>query len=283
VREGSLLALLALAACWVPAEQGKVMEARISRLEGESELSAKQLDEQRAVVRERVAAVDAKIAEVQKKLDELNATAHRTGADLAVSQDKLTEDVRALRGSQEELGHRLDLLDQALAAQRTDNENLRAAMKGSAALEELEAKRKIAEMKLPSDKGDFFATAQAQEAKGEKAVARLLYEDFLKRWPADARAADAHFRLGELWYGDKRWREAILEYGKVARDFPRSDKAPDALLRTGEAMLQVDLRDDARGLFEEVSSRYPRSSAAQRAKARLAELSKRKPPPKKAK
>ncbi|GEJ55907.1 tol-pal system protein YbgF [Anaeromyxobacter diazotrophicus] len=283
MKRASLLALLLASACWVPVERGRQMEARIQRLEGESELSARQLEEQRAVLRDRIAAADGKIAEVQKKLDELNATAHRTGADLAVNQDRLVEDVRRLSGTLEELAHRLDLVDQALAQQKSDTDARFAALKGSGALDELEARRKVEQLKLPSDKGEFLALAQAQEAKGERAVARVLYEDFVKRWPSDPRAADAHFRLGELWYGDKRWREAILEYGKVAQDFPRSDKAPDALLRTGESMLALDLKDDARGLFEEVVSRYPRSTAAQRAKARLHDLAaggKKKPAPK---
>jgi tol-pal system protein YbgF len=284
VRRVPLLALLCASACWVPVERGRQMEGRIQRLEGESEISAKQLDEQRAVVRERVAAADAKIAEVQRKLDELNATAHRSGADLAVSQDRLGEEVRRLNGTLEELSHRLDLLDRAVATQKSEADARFAALKGAGALDEYEARRKVAELKLPTSPGEFLALAQGQEAKGERAVARALYEDFVKRWPSDARAADAHFRLGELWFGDKRWREATLEYGKVAQDFPRSDKAPDALLRTGEAMVALDLKDDARRLFEEVTSRYPRSTAAQRARARLAELAppKRKLPAKKA-
>jgi tol-pal system protein YbgF len=281
VKRASLLALLLASACWVPVERGRQMEARIQRLEGESEISARQLEEQRAVLRDRIAAADAKIAEVQKKLDELNATAHRTGADLAVNQDRLVEDVRRLSGTLEELSHRLDLVDQALAQQKSDTDARFAALKGAGALDEFEARRKVEQLKLPSEKGDFFAVAQAQEGKGERAMARALYEDFVKRWPSDPRAADAHFRLGELWFGDRRYREAILEYGKVAQDFPRSDKAPDALLRTGESMLALDLRDDARGLFEEVLNRYPRSTAAQRAKARLQDLGKKKSPPKK--
>jgi tol-pal system protein YbgF len=284
VSRASLLALLCASACWVPVERGRQMEGRIQRLEGESEISAKQLDEQRAVVRERVAAVDAKIAEVQRKLDELNATAHRSGADLAVNQDRLGEEVRRLNGTLEELSHRLDLLDRAVAAQKNDTDARFAALKGAGALDEYEGRRKMAELKLPTSPGEFLALAQGQEAKGERALARALYEEFVKKWPSDARAADAHFRLGELWFGDKRWREAILEYGKVAQDFPRSDKAPDALLRTGEAMVALDLKDDARRLFEEVTARYPKSTAAKRANARLAELAppKRKPPAKKA-
>ncbi len=262
---GWSLLLLGASACWVPLERGKQMEARIQRLESESEVAAKQLDEQRKAVRERIAVVD-------KKIDELNASAHRSGADLAVNQDRLQEETVRVRGLLEEESHKLELLEQTLTQLKNDTDARFAALKGAGALDEYEAKRKAEQLKRPADKSEFFALAQAQEGKGERAVARELYEDFVKKWPSDPRAADAHFRLGELWFGDKRYRQAILEYGKVAQDFPRSDKAPDALFRTGESMLALDLRDDARGLFEEVTKRYPRSVAAKKAKARLAEL-----------
>ena len=256
------LALLVAAAGCVTASKGREMEARIQRLEGESELSAKQLEEQRAALRERIAAVD-------KKIEELNAAAHRTGADLAVNQDRLQEEAVRLRGILEEQTHRLDTLER-------DTEARFAALKGAGALAEWEAKKKAEALQRPSAPGPFFALAQEQEAKGERAVARGLYEEFVKKWPTDPRAADAHFRLGELWFGDKRYREAILEYGKVAQDFPRSDKAPDALLRTGESMLGLEDRAAAAKLFSEVVKRYPQTTAAKRARARLNEIAGRK-------
>ncbi len=266
------LLCLAASACWVPVERGRQMEERIQRLEEENALNLKQLEEQRAVVRERVATVDRKIAEVQKKIDELNAAAHRTGADLAVSQDRLAEEVRGLRGKLEEAQHRLELLEQATAALRKDTEGRFAALKGAGALEEYEARKKAAELKRPADKAAFLSLAQKQEQAGEKGVARELYEEYVKKWPTDPRAADAWFRLGEIAFGDKRYREAVLAFGKVVQDFPRSDKAADALLRTAEAMLALELKDDAKAMLQDVVGRYPKSTAAQKAKARLAEI-----------
>jgi tol-pal system protein YbgF len=264
--------LLAASACWVPVERGRQMEERIQRLEDENALLVKQLEEQRAVVRERVAKADQKIAEVQHKLDELNATAHRSGADLGVTQDKLQDAVTRLKGQLEEEQHKLAELDQALAALRTDTAGRFAALKGAGALEDWESKKKAAELKRPADKPAFLALAQKQEAAGERGVARELYDEYVKKWPTDPRSADAWFRLGEIAFGDKRYRESILAYGRVAQDFPRSDKAPDALYRTAEAMLVLDLKDDAKAILEDLVSRHPKSSAAHKAKARLAEL-----------
>ncbi len=284
-RAAALLALAA-SACWVPAERGQQMEDRIQRLEEENALNLRQLEDQRALVRERVGQVDKKIVEVQKVLDELNAVAHRTGADMAVNQDRLAEEMRALRGRQEEAQHRLDLLEQAIAALKSDTEGRFAALKGAGALEEYEARKKAAELKRPADKATFFALAQKQEQAGERAVARELYEEYVRKWPSDPRAADAWFRMGEISFGDKRYREAVLAFGKVVQDFPRSDKAPDSLLRTAEAMLALGLKDDAKAMFQDVVARFPKTTAAQKARARMAELwpapaRKKAPPPKK--
>jgi tol-pal system protein YbgF len=284
-RVTALLLLLA-SACWVPVERGKQMEERIRRLEDENAVTARQLDEQRAVLRERIATADQKIAEVQRKLDELNATAHRTGADVSAGQDRLAERLTRMQGQLEEDQHRQKQLEEAIAALRAENDARFAALKGAGALEQYEARKKAETLRRPSDKAAYFALAQEQEAAGEKAVARQLYDEYVKKWPTDPRAADAYFRLGEIAFGEKRYREAVLAYGKVAQDFSRSDKAPDALFRTAEAMTALGLKEDARVIYEDVVARYPASTAAKKAKTRLAELSpkgakKKAPPPKK--
>jgi tol-pal system protein YbgF len=174
--------------------------------------------------------------------------------------------------------------DQAVTQLRSDTEARFVALKGAGALDEFEARKKAEALRRPTDKAAFFALAQQQEQAGERAVAKQLYEDFTKKWPTDPRAADAWFRLGEISYGEKRYRESVLAYGKVAQDFPRSDKAPDALYRTGEAMIALDLRDDARAILEDVVARYPKTTAARKATSRLADLKKggaKKPAPKK--
>jgi tol-pal system protein YbgF len=267
MRRTAALLLLAVSACWVPTEKGRQMDDRIQRLEAESAANARQIEEQRTAVRDRIARVD-------KKLDELNASAHRTGADVVANQDRQQEEITRLKGQLEEQRHDYQLLEQRLAALQGDTEARFAAMKGAGALEDYEGRKRAEGLKRPSDKGEFFALAQAQEAAGEKAVARQLYDEYVKKWPADPRAADAWFRMGEISFGEKRYREAVLAYGKVAQDFPRSDKAPDALLRTGESMLALDLKDDARAILQDVVNRYPKTTAAKKASARLAEMSK---------
>lgn len=276
--------LLLLSACWVPVEKGRQMDDRIQRLEAESAATSRQLEEQRTVIRDRIARVDQKIAEVQKKLDELNSSAHRTGADVVANQDRLQESLTQMKGMLEEEQHQLQQVDQRVSKLQSDTDARFAALKGAGALEDYEGRKRAEAIKRPADKAEFFALAQQQEQAGERAVARQLYDEYVKKWPTDPRAADAWFRMGEISYGEKRYREAVLSYGKVAQDFPRSDKAPDALFRTGEAMMALDLREDAKAIYQDVVNRFPKTSAAKKASARLADISKntkKKAPPKK--
>ena len=265
MRRAATLLLLLASACWVPVERGRQMEDRIRRLEDENAATARQLEEQRVVYRDRVAAID-------QKLNELNATSHRTGADVAANQDRLAERVTRLQGQLEEEQHRVKTVEEALAALRVETDGRFHALKGAGALEEWEGRRKAESIKRPADKAAYFALAQEQEGAGEKAVAKQIYDEYVKKWPTDPRAADAWFRIGEIAYGEKRYREAVLAYGRVAQDFSRSDKAPDALYRTAEAMTALGLKDDAKVIYEDVGTRYPKSSAAKKAAARLAEL-----------
>lgn len=241
------------------------MEQRIARLEVDSEESARRVDEQRAILKDRVATID-------KKIEELNQAARRSGADLSVQVQRLQEEVAKLRGTLEVDEHRLAELEQTVGALRTDTEGRLAAMKGAGALEDYEAKRKIAALPRADDKDAFFALAENEEATGDKGIAHALYAAYVKRWPGDDRAAEAGYRDGNLLFTARRYREALLAYGKSAEDFPSSEHAPDALLGAAEAMVRLDMRADARDIFAQVVKKYPKSAAAKKAKARMAEL-----------
>ncbi len=266
----------AAAGCFVPLEKGREMEARIQRLEVQNVEQQRGLEEQRQAVRERVEKVDQKIREVQAKIDELNQAARRSGADLGVTLARLQDEFARAKGDLEVAQHRLDDVDRALAALRGDTDARFAALKGQGAMDAYEARQRIAALPKPDDKAAVFALAQQQEDKGEKGIAREIYDEYVRKWPSDPRSAEAGFREAELLTGMKRYRDALLAYGRVAQDFPRSDRAPPAMLGAADAMVRLEMKDDAVSVLRQLVEKYPKSDAAAKAKARLAELA---PPP----
>jgi len=278
-RSAALAAVVALAGCWVPIERGRQMEARIQRLEVQNVEQERTLAEQKEIVRERVAKVDQKIQEVQAKIDELNQAARRSGADLGVQLTRLQDEFSRVKGDLEVAQHKLAQIEKGLGALDSKTEGRFAALKGAGALDQYEAKQKLATLPKGDDKAGLLALAQKEEKEGDKGVARELYEEYARKWPGDPRAAEARFHAAEISFAQKRWREALLAYGKVAEDFPRSDLAPEALLGAAESMLHLDMKDDARAVLAQLVEKYPKHKAATRAKERLAELAPLPPPP----
>ena len=257
------------------------MEARIQRLEEQGAEADRRIEEQRALVRDRVAKLDQKLVEVQEKIDELNRAARRSGADLGVGLTRLQEDFAKLKGELEVEQHRLGQIEKALADAKVETEGRFAALKGAGALDEFEARRRAESLQRPEDPEAFFALARKEESSGDKGIARELYQQFARKWPADPRAAEASFRAGEILFAQRRYRESILAHGKVAEGFPRSDLAPEALVRIGEAMIALDMKDDARAILGQVLEKHPKSPAAPRARKLLASLAPEKKPTKK--
>jgi TolA-binding protein len=270
----ALLPALGLAAgCWVPLERGRQMELRIDRLEGDATDAAKRFDEQRVVFKDRIARIDQKLAEAQAKLDELNQSARRSGADLSVGLDKVKEELSRLRGDLEVEQHKLGQVEKSVDVLRGDTEGRLAALKGAGALDEYEARRKIASLEKPDDKAALLALGEREEASGQRGVALEIYEHVVRRWPTDPKAADAGYRAGHLLLAQKRWRDAILALGRVAESQPKSERAPDALVGVADAMIELGMVEDAKAVLNQVVEKYPKAPAARRAKESLGALS----------
>ncbi|HEX9052999.1 MAG TPA: tetratricopeptide repeat protein [Anaeromyxobacter sp.] len=271
-----LVAAAAVSAAALPGcvslEKGRQLEARVQRLEVQNVEQQRTLEEQRETLRERIAKADQKIGEVQTKIDELNQVSRKSGANLAVELGKLQEDFTRVKGDLETSQHRLGDVESGLKKLQADTDGRFAALKGAGALDDYQARQKLAALPRPDDKTAVFAAAQREERDGDKGVARQMYDEYARRWPGDPRTAEARFRSGEIAFDQKRWREALLSYGKVAEDFPRADVAPDAMLGAAESMVNLDMKDDARAILEQLVQKYPKTKAAAHARARLAEL-----------
>jgi outer membrane protein assembly factor BamD len=98
--------------------------------------------------------------------------------------------------------------------------------------------------------------------------------------PADPRALRLHFFEGEIQFAMGNQLQAVREFRRVADEQPDNPLAPDALLRAADAYADLWRRpeldptygESARGVYQEVVSRYGGTPAAARATMRLAEL-----------
>lgn len=277
MRRLALIALpLALSGCFYPADRGRALETRLQKLDTTQAQLQAELKQTREQLDATLPKIDAKIAEVSKALQSLDNASRRSGADIGIQLQKTVEDLAQLRGQVETYLYKMGELEGALSKTNEETEKRLQALKGDEALKEAEARKKAEELKRPTDRKEFLALAQEKAKDGDVTLARQLYSEFLKKWPKDALAAEAHFGLGETYFTEDKCREALYEYGKLLQEHPKADSTPNAYLRSSECFKKLKMQEESRLALEELVKGYPKSDAAKTAKARLAELDKAK-------
>jgi tol-pal system protein YbgF len=261
-----------VSACFYPADRGRALEAKVDKLQSDF---GTELQSQTRKLEATLPRVEEKIQQVTQALDSLEKGSRRSSADIGVQLQKTIEDVSSLRGQVETYLHKLTELETALKQTQEDSDRRLAELKGSDSYKLAEARKKAEELAKNSDKKEFLALAGQRADAGDTAVARVLYSDFMKKWPKDELVGEAHFGLGETYYSDDKCREALFEFGKVVQDHPKSRRAPEALLRSSDCFAKLKMVEESRLALEELIKSYPKSGAAQKARSKLEELKKK--------
>lgn len=87
--------------------------------------------------------------------------------------------------------------------------------------------------------------------------------------------ADNPFISAEQLFADKQWKEAILEYEKYRKTYPRGKSFAESTYKIGVCFQELGLGEDARAFYEEVIAKFPKSREAGRAETRLRALKKK--------
>jgi tol-pal system protein YbgF len=112
---------------------------------------------------------------------------------------------------------------------------------------------------------EVYLQAFGDYASGRYQTAIHGFETFLQRFPNNSYASNAQFWLGDSYFNQQQYPLAIQEFERVLNNYPNAAKAPDALLKTAIAQLQLGSTDEARKAIDTLNQRYPKSTATQKA------------------
>lgn len=97
------------------------------------------------------------------------------------------------------------------------------------------------------------------------------FNQFIQRYPNSSLAGNAQYWLGECYYAQRKFSQAIVEFERVYHQYPSSEKVPAALLKIGYSNLELEKPATARSIFRQLVRSYPKSPEAAKAYARLTE------------
>jgi tol-pal system protein YbgF len=111
---------------------------------------------------------------------------------------------------------------------------------------------------------DEYDLAYGYMLRKDYALAETGFRNFLTRYPADRRAADATYWLGEAMFQRQRYRDAAESFLAVTTKHEKTGKAPEALFRLGQSLAALGETEAACAALSEVGRKYPRASSGVR-------------------
>ena len=98
------------------------------------------------------------------------------------------------------------------------------------------------------------------------------FEQFISQYPQGTYSDNAYYWLGEANYVERRFDEAIDRFNVVIFQFPGSRKVPDARLRKGFSLFELQRYGEAREELTAVEREYRGRSIAALARRRLEQM-----------
>ncbi len=120
-----------------------------------------------------------------------------------------------------------------------------------------------------SDAKRFYDQAYKDLTRGNYALSLVGFGEFLRHSPGSDLADNAQYWIGECHYAQRDYNMAIQEFLKVQETYPRGDKVPAALLKAGFSFLALDDRASARRYLNQVVEQFPNSEEAVSARNKL--------------
>jgi tol-pal system protein YbgF len=221
-------------------------------------------DEARRAILDLRAKVDALSRDVNARMD--------TKADKAATLDILNQheqtmqEIARLRGQ-------IEVLANQIATAQKNQKDLYADL--DLRIKKLEPRQETVDGQtvqvMPNEKQTYDKAMELFKSGDYKAAAGAL-QDFVRRYPDSAFAANAQYWLGNAYYAQRDYKNAIAAQETVVSNYGTSGKAPDAMLNIASNYIELKDKKNAKKVLQQLVSKFPGTSAAATAKDRLATL-----------
>lgn len=202
----------------------------------------------------------------QHEKDDLKGSIADLGAKIAELNEKISALDRAGKASGNTLVELKALID-AADARLSEVKTLVAALEGRIA-----AMPAVAPAKQAADPDALYAKGYKETTEKDYPAATETFREILASHPGHRYASNAQYWLAEIHYAKGEWEKAIVEFDKVKKNYPKSEKVSASTLKQGFAFEKLGSKKEARLLMEEVIERFPGTAEAEIARKKLATL-----------
>ena len=199
------------------------------------------------------------VAKLQAALQQQTQSLLKSEADMQVELKALSNQIQALQSRLEETNMRLDQLSQQAAAAAQELRSSRSDAPGSPAA-------------AAADPQAMYQAAYGDYLKHNYDIAVLGFQQYLQSFADTELSDNAAYWIGECYFGQGKFQQAIAQFDALQQRYPRSDKTASAWLKKGYALLELGQKQAGTAQLRKVIKDYPGSDEANLARQRLRTL-----------
>ena len=207
-----------------------------------------------------------------------DANKQQTGSllDLLTQIESLNQELRKLRGQNEELAHNL---------QDAKNRQKDFYVDLDARLRHFEMAEASAQTTMAQKATDKSVEADVEAVEGSAYEVVYAYykaanyqkvlessREFLKKYPNSSRAPNVHYLMGDAYFSQDDFKKSLASYQVIVSKYETSPNVPDAWLNIAACQQQLKELTAAKKTLKLLIASYPDSKAAKKAKQRLSAL-----------
>lgn len=235
-------------------------------LQGERDLQ-RSVDEKHAVQKTLLEQSLDAVSKLNTTMGGLQKTVQDLQANSSTRLDSMATQVQGLGDNFQDVQARLSKINQQLADLQNTLQSLDSKLSTPAP-----PPATTSSPGLPPSADVLYANGLRDFNGAKYDLARQEFLDYLRYYGDTDLASNAQFYIGEIYFVQKQYKQAVGEYDKVVTNYPKSFKLAPAHLKKGLALLELGQKASAIREFREVSRRFPGTEEEHRAQAKLKEL-----------
>src|SRR5262245_3551883 len=207
----------------------------------------KSFDTQNAVLQKLVEQLADQVNILKRSVEDVKASNQQTQAAVSARVDSLGGQFTTLNSSLDLVLDRISKLSQQLAETKAKVE----------VLDTPPASTSAPPRTAPASPEELYNTAFGDFNKANYDLARQGFEEYLKNYSDTELSDNAQYWVGESYYIQRKFNEAIQSFDKVLVKYPKGDKAPAAALKKGYSLLENKNNDAGVRELRLLIQKYP--------------------------
>jgi len=207
-----------------------------------------------ATLYKRVEVMEAKISAIAKNEADFAESRESLLLSLQVFKEELTEIKDRLKRLAERPGERaLSQPENSPDSGQTSAANLETA--------------------VSQDPSSVYYTAYSDYIKENYRLAIEGFKQYLRLFPDSGLADNSLYWIGECYYAQKKYAEAVNTFNELISKYRDGDKVPATMLKKSYALLEMGKQSEGNMILKDLISRFPLSEEASLARQRIKENS----------